>query len=146
MTREIFLIHGLFTDASGVDHAISVVTAALEAAGQVDTRLLTPVSVRRALVDVDAGAPVGAEAVAGRARADEAAGRVAAAVRARRRRRALVDVRAAGADAVHLVAAVAQAPVRTHRVDAAAVRAAGVRHHATLVQICGASSAAARPQ
>ena len=86
-------------------------TAALEAAGQVGAPLSTAVSVHRALVDVDAGALVGAEAVAGRARADEAARCVAALMGARRRRRALVDVRAAGADAVHLVAAVAQAPV-----------------------------------
>lgn len=47
----------------------------------------------------------------------------------------LVYVRTASSRRVHLVAGVTEAPVRTHRVDAAAVET-GVRHHPALIQIC----------
>ena len=120
-------------------------TAALEGAGQVGTRLRTSMSVRRALIEVLARPLVRAEAISVRARAGEAAERVAAEMRAGAAAvvggLALVDVRTASARRVHLVAGVTEAPVRTHRVDAAAV-GTGVRHHPALVQICRSTASA----
>jgi len=116
-----------------------VAASTLEAAGNVDAVLRASVPPSRTLIHVRARPPVGAEPVASRARADEAAGRVAACVRAGTTqvggRRALVHVRTAGARRIHLVADVAQAAVGPHRVDAASVDT-GTRHHATLIQIC----------
>jgi len=77
------------------------VAAALEATRQVGTRLRTSMSVRRTLIHVPARPLVRTETVSVRARADEAARSITAAVRAGTTpvvaRSALVDVRTAGA-------------------------------------------------
>ena len=115
-------------------------TAALEAAWNVGAGLRTPVTVRRTFVHVSAGALVRAESIAGRAGADEAAGRVTAVVRARPRPAVtFVRVRTTGTRRVYLVAGVAETAVRAHRVDAAAVRTC-IRHHTTLIQVCVVST------
>jgi len=90
------------------------------------------------LVHVDARPTVTGQRVADRTRAHERAGRVAALELAHRQLAAgtLVDVDALALPlrAVHLVAGVAQTPVRAESVDAAAVLARA-RHQPTLVQV-----------
>lgn len=89
------------------------------------------------LVHVDARPTVTGQPVADRTRAHERAGRVAALELAHRLAAGtLVDVDALALPlrAVHLVAGVAQTPVRAESVDAAAVLARA-RHQTTLVQV-----------
>lgn len=128
--RVIALVH--------VDAGVALAGEALGAGAGVAARrvgalVLAAVLARRALVQVHAGRAVGREDVARLAAAREAAVRVLAGELARRRL-ALVHVYAVLAVVVRLVALVAHAAVRPHRVDALAVPAQ-VRDGGALVDV-----------
>lgn len=120
---------------------VAVLTGTHVAASCVETRVLAAGVQTRyravALIHVDARPTVTGQRVADRTRAHERAGRVAALELAHRLAAGtLVDVDALALPlrAVHLVAGVAQTPVRAESVDAAAVLARA-RHQTTLVQV-----------
>lgn len=102
------------TGALRSDLAIPLRTAALEAAWGVDATLRAAVTRRRGrtFIHVLTAATIRTQRVTGWTLADEAALGVATSMRTRGAlRRALVKVDAGGAGDVHLVSAVAQAPI-----------------------------------